>query len=89
MKLSLKQLKTYINEAILGNVVPDFVLVQAIDDMVKVVRQNLMKFILMQKSQDPNTKATATQAMEEMIEGFRGDVKEAFEIRLEEFKGKM
>jgi hypothetical protein len=89
MKLSLKQLKTYINEAILGNVVPDFVLVQAIDDMVKVVRQNLMKFILMQKSQDSNTKGTATQAMEEMIEGFRGDVKEAFEIRLEEFKGKI
>jgi hypothetical protein len=43
----------------------------------------------MQKSQDPNTKATAIQAMEEMIEGFCSDVKEAFEIRLEELKNKI
>lgn len=89
MKLSLKQLRGLISEAILGHSVPDWIFVEALDKFVEVVRQQLVKYVLEFHSKTPQEKDLATNAMNTMIKNLKDKFREEFEFELEQFKNKL
>lgn len=89
MKISLKELRQLISEAVLGNVTPDFMLNAMLDRTINGVKQLLMKFVLQNKSIDLEQRQQAQKEVEELIVGLREDFKESLETRLSVFMDKM
>ena len=85
MKISLKELRQIISEAVLGNVTPDFMLNAMLDRTIDGVRQQLTKYILQNKSTDLELRHQSEESMNKLLEELRSDFKESLEIRLSKF----
>lgn len=78
-------LRALVREHVLSTAVPDFVLIQALDQTTDALRRELLRYIQVYKSKDPIERANAEKAMEKMLTGLQDDVKTAFEERMLDF----
>jgi hypothetical protein len=84
-QITIKELRSLIAEHVLGNTTPDFIMIEALDNVTASLRQSLMKFILQHKSTSKVQRQEAIDKMDEALEDLRKDMKQALEERLAQF----